>query len=96
MVILQGCATRVDWGTRVGTCTIDDAIKDLGEPEKRSTRDDGSTVCEWVVQRGVINSASNTSRQGPYQDTYNPGSDEILRLTFGKDAKLAEWRYVWK
>ena len=53
LVLLTGCATpRIDWQARVGHYTYDQAILELGPPEKSATLTDGSVVADWLTQRG--------------------------------------------
>ena len=50
---LTGCATqRVDWAARVGHYTYEQAVVDLGPPEKHAKLADGALVAEWLVNRG--------------------------------------------
>ena len=48
-----GCATkpRVDWNSRVGSYTYDQAVVELGPPSREATLSDGRRVAEWVVGR---------------------------------------------
>ena len=50
---LAGCATqRVDWAARVGHYTYDQAVAEMGPPDKQAKLADGTTVGEWLVNRG--------------------------------------------
>lgn len=82
-LLLVGCATtgQVDWNKRVGSYTYDQAIVELGPPDKQSKLSDGRTVAEWV-SRSI---GSGEGRSGP--GTAGRG----LRLTFGTDGRLAIW-----
>ena len=53
-VLLAGCAAtkKIDWGSRVGNYTFDQAVIDLGPPDKQAKLSDGSTVAEWRTSRG--------------------------------------------
>ncbi len=47
-----GCATsKIDWAGRVGTYTFDQAVLDLGPPDKQAKLTDGTVVAEWLTRR---------------------------------------------
>ena len=47
---LTGCASmRADWGARVGHYTYDQAVTDMGPPDKQAKLTDGTLVAEWLV-----------------------------------------------
>ena len=98
-----GCATtpRIDWASRVGTYTYDQAVLELGPPDKYAKLTDGTIVAEWVTRHGY------TYSYAPYYYPYYPGwygpfypgyvntytsPDYFLRLTFGPDGKLVAWK----
>lgn len=102
-VLLCGCATqRVDWATRVGNYTFDQAIAEIGPPDKQARLTDGSTVAEWLTRRGYreVYPVGAYHFHGPYHhyypyratyvDSYSP--DYFLRLTFGPDGRLTAWK----
>lgn len=87
-VILVGCATtKIDWNSRIGQYTYDEAIAELGVPDRHAQLTDGSIVAEWLRRRG-----------GTYGTTFGPRwsrsidfhemPDSYLRLIFGPDMKL--------
>jgi hypothetical protein len=90
LLFLAGCASaRVDWNARVGQYTYDQALLELGVPDRSATLTDGTTIAEWLSGRGAY--------YGTYH--YFPGSplhtydfsqfpDRYLRLVFGPDNKL--------
>jgi hypothetical protein len=100
--LFTGCATtpRINWQARVGVYTFDQAVKELGPPDKSAKLSDGSTVAEWLTRRGYYYPTAHyypfvTRGYGPpYPITYAKQRvpDEFLRLTFGPDGKLAAWR----
>jgi len=48
-LFIAGCAThRVDWDTRVGVYTYNQAVVELGPPDKQAKLTDGQTVAEWI------------------------------------------------
>ena len=85
-----GCAThRVDWNARVGQYSYDDAITELGVPDRSATLSDGTTVAEWLSSRGPAYGTVHGfggSRTQTYDITQFP--DRFLRLVFGPDKKL--------
>ncbi|HXF09878.1 MAG TPA: hypothetical protein VN625_03775 [Desulfuromonadaceae bacterium] len=95
-----GCATqKVNWQTRVGTYTYDQAIQDFGPPDKSAQLEDGSTVSDWMIREGHTVIAprpymSPIDGFGPasagYSQTYIPSY--YMRLTFGPDKKLKEFK----
>ena len=89
LFLLAGCATnKINWNSRVGTYSYDDAIIELGVPDRSATLSDGTMVAEWLQARG---SAVGTisfpgSRVQTYDVTQFP--DHYLRLVFGPDKRL--------
>src|SRR5690606_10080024 len=52
-LLAVGCTTtRVDWASRVGTYTFDNALLELGPPDKQAKLQNGSIVAEWLTSRG--------------------------------------------
>jgi hypothetical protein len=99
---LISCATqpKVDWNSRIGNYTFDQAVVDLGPPDKSATLTDGTQVAEWVTRRNQSTSFSVFGGSGYYGG--GPGvsvgtgvggapPDRRLQLTFGKDGKLTSW-----
>src|SRR5690348_1979923 len=53
--LLAGCAThhpKIDWAARVGVYTYDQAVVELGPPDKQAKLADGSLVADWLLHRG--------------------------------------------
>lgn len=100
MVVLAGCATqKTDWAGRIGSYTYDQAILELGPPDKQAKLDDGMIVAEWLTRRGYVYwspafGSSPWSYYGPYYPAYVEGyaPDYFLRLIFGPDGKLKSWK----
>jgi hypothetical protein len=100
--VLAGCATRkIDWAGRVGNYTFDQAVLEMGPPDKQAKLQDGTIVAEWLTRRGQPYSSpafgyTPWSYYGPYYpgnvDGYTP--DYFLRLTFGPDGKLKSWKKI--
>src|SRR3990172_9124999 len=79
--LFVGCATRkMDWAGRVGSYTFDQAVLELGPPDKQAKLTDGTTVAEWLTRRGsnrlYASPAYYPYWAGPsyptYIDTYSP------------------------
>ena len=96
-LLFAGCVTqKVDWQARVGQYTHDQAILDLGPPDKSTTLSDGIIVDEWLTSRAHVIVAPEPyflprgAYFGPdtpsYTETYAP--DYYLQLTFGPNGKL--------
>lgn len=52
LLFAAGCASRkIDWASRVNQYTYDQAIVELGPPDKTAKLSDGSTVAEWYQRR---------------------------------------------
>lgn len=103
--IAAGCAThRVDWAARVGTFTRDEAILELGPPDKSATLTDGTVVADWLQSRGMQTATTYPGSWPAYgrRGWASPGTvildpaapDRFLRLTFSPDGKLASWKKI--
>jgi hypothetical protein len=99
-IVLAGCAStpKVDWNSRVGILTYDQAVLDLGPPDRSSKLEDGTMVADWFhvgsgggVSVGV---GAGVSTLGVYGGpTFSSGeSTRVLRLTFGPEGKLAGFK----
>src|ERR1039458_7493673 len=62
-VVLAGCVTtsRIDWASRVGNYTYDQAVAEFGPPDKAAKLSDGATVAEWQERPEQI-----IVKPGPY------------------------------
>ncbi len=103
--LLAGCASapKVDWNSRVGNFTYDQAVAELGPPDKSTKLSDGSTVADWITRRssGVsfglgtgyshYGGAGGTSTGVGVGVPVGPTGDHVLRLIFGPDGKLTQW-----
>jgi hypothetical protein len=90
VLFLTGCATTaIDWNSRVGNYTYDDAIAELGVPDRDATLSDGSVVAEWLQYRGGAYGTTYHTRYTRFH-TYDVHEfpDRYLRLTFGPDQQL--------
>jgi len=103
-LLLIGCAsTKIDWNSRVGVYTYDQAVTELGPPDKYAKLTDGTVVAEWMTRRGyTAGSVSMFYGYGypyyfhpwPYYYYEPPSPDYFIRLTFGPDGKLQSWKRV--
>jgi len=99
-VWLAGCATqRVDWVGRVGHYTYEQAVTDLGPPDKEAKLSDGTLVAEWLTNRGYAYTYVSPGPYGlfypGYVNTYTTPS-QFLRLTFGPNDQLTAWKKLYK
>jgi hypothetical protein len=98
-LLVTGCQSspKVDWNSRVGSYTFDQAVTEMGPPDKSSKLSDGSLVAEWAVGRpsGGISFglgtgySSGNAGVGVGQSVSTGGSQRFLRLTFDADGRLA-------
>lgn len=101
VALVTGCATKpkVNWDARIGNYTFDQAVTELGPPDKQAKLGDGTTVAEWMTRRGYWHGSALGAPRAPwysgpaypdYVETYSP--DYFLRLTFGSDGQLKTWK----
>jgi hypothetical protein len=94
----------IDWGSRIGTYTYEEALAELGEPDVIGQSSEGK-IAEWVLQRspnfsfglgfGGGSFGRHTSTGiGVGTSVSPPPSGEYLHLRFDKDGTLAEWTRV--
>ena len=96
---LAACQTvpPVDWQARVGHFTFDQAVQELGPPEKSALPSDGTRVADWLTARGQRNVVFHALPWGRVIQTEGVcDPDRLLRLTFGPDGQLREWKRVWR
>jgi hypothetical protein len=97
--LLAGCTTvpPVDWNSRVGNYTYDQAVAEYGSPTTQSQSNDGKVVAKWVTQQNT--GASLNTGMAYYGSTGFAGNQNAgpghrartLQLTFGANGKLLEW-----
>src|SRR5215203_5678806 len=100
-LICAGCKStpKTDWNNRVGTYTLDQAVSELGPPDKSAKLSDGKTVAEWISRGrgGGFSFGVGTGMHSGHSSvgvgqTVGPGSrDRVLRLVFDTDNKLVSW-----
>lgn len=95
---------KIDWGSRIGTYTYEEARAELGEPDVIGESSEGK-IAEWVLRRSPTVSFGFGLGTGSYgrhtatgvgvgTSVSPPPSGEYLRLRFDKDGKLVEWTRV--
>jgi len=98
-LLLCGCATsKINWAERVGRYTFDQAVVELGPPDKQARLQDGTVVAAWLT-RPSRNRLDTSAGWYPYWHGWGfptyvaPYSPEgWLRLVFGPDGQLKEWK----
>jgi hypothetical protein len=100
--LCTGCRTtpKIDWNSRIGNYTYDQAVLELGPPDKMAVLTDKTKVAEWMTFRG---------REGAYVPAFGPhlyhpyfygpplyyseppSPDRLLRLTFDPQNRLVRW-----
>src|SRR5262245_14700544 len=106
LCLLAGCAThRIDWARRVGHFRYDQEGLGLGTPDKNAKLTDGTMVAEWLTRRGYAYSYASypypfyAGWYGPYYPGYINSyttPDYFVRLTFGPDGQLRDWKRFYK
>src|SRR5258705_4238554 len=105
-LLLGGCTTpKIDWAGRVGIYTYDQAVIDMGPPDRYAKLGDGTVVAEWLTRRGYsygyapVWYGSPHYYYGPfypgYIDTYTY-PNYYLRLVFGPDGRLKTWKNFYR
>ena len=100
---LAGCVTqKIDWSARVGNYTYDQAVMELGPPDKSAKLTDGTVVADWLTHHAqtIVAPEPYFAPPGCYFGPLTPMRTETcvpaqyLRLTFGADGKLKTWKEV--
>ena len=95
-----GCAStpKVDWDGRVGAYTYDQAVMEMGPPDRSTKLADGTTVADWIVGRkpsfsvGLgVGSYGGHGGVAVGQGVTSGGQARILRLSFASDGQLTRW-----
>lgn len=98
LAMFTGCSTpKSGWDARVGHFTYDSAVWELGPPSKETKLADGSRVCDWLTWRPTRRETAQASPWSGFTGGYEQASpDFYLRLVFGADGQLKEWKRVAK
>lgn len=100
VLLVAGCTTKpkVDWNSRVGSYTYDQAVIELGPPDRLTEISEGRKVADWVTGRTSsprfsvgFGSYGGSGGVGVGTGTGGDPIEKILRLTFDKDGNLAQW-----
>jgi hypothetical protein len=95
---------KIDWGSRIGMYTYEEAPAELGEPNVMGESSKGK-IGEWVLRRSPMVSFGFGFGTGGYDHHTSTGigvgtsvspppRGEYLHLRFDKDGKLTEWAKV--
>jgi hypothetical protein len=87
---------EIDWGSRIGTYTYEEALAELGEPNVIGESGEGM-IAEWVLRQSPVVSFGfgfGAPGVGVGTSVSPPPSGEYLHLRFDKNGKLAEWSRV--
>jgi hypothetical protein len=99
----SGCASKpkADWNARIGMYTYDQAVTDLGPPDRSTKLADGTIVADWYQkQNSQVTFNLGTGFYGSHsavgvgQSVGSGPSAQYLRLTIGPDGKLSKWERV--
>jgi len=106
LMAAAGCATnKIDWTSRVGVYSFDQAVLDMGPPAKQAKLEDGTVVADWLTRRGYVEPYPAPYYYGYRYRPYGPAyvapvmtstPNVYLRLTFSPDSKLADWKRVYE
>ena len=97
-VVILGCSSKpkVDWGSRVGMYTMDEAILEMGPPDRSTELSDGVTVADWFQGRAPtmsfgfgVGSYGGGGGVGVGQGVTTGGEGRYLRLTFDTEGVLS-------
>ena len=99
IALVSGCATtkQVDWNSRVGHYTYDQAVTELGPPARQARLSDGKVVSKWFFQPPVgprFNSGMSNYGNNGFGAGQTPGggyNDQMLQLTFETNGTLTAW-----
>ncbi len=111
VLLAGGCTTGtrvpvrdIDWTSRIGAYTFQDALAELGEPNAIGESREGK-VADWVLRQspafsfgfgfgGGSYDHSTASGGGAGATVSPPPGGEYLRLRFDQNGKLAEWTWM--
>ena len=100
VAFLTGCATTkpVNWDSRVGNYTYNQALSEFGLPNRQVKLSDGKVVSKWFVQPPVgprFNSGmsyyGSNHGFGAGQAIGSGFNNQMLQLTFDPNGKLIAW-----
>ena len=101
---LAGCVTapRIDWTSRVGNFTYDQALMESGPPDRTAKLSDGTVVAEWQErpEQVVVAPEPYFAPPGCYFGPFTPMYSETrfpplyLHLTFAPDGRLEQFKEI--
>ena len=98
--VFPGCSgkPKINWDSRIGAYTHDQAVLELGPPSGSAELSDGSRVSEWFLKENPsmsfgfgVGSYGSHGGVGVGQTVSGPRSGQFLQLTFGPDGQLQRW-----
>jgi hypothetical protein len=90
-------AQVIDWNNRIGNYTYNQAVTELGIPNRKARLSNGKVVSKWFVQPPVgprFNSGMSyygNTGFGANQRVGSSYNNRVLQLTFGTNGVLAAW-----
>jgi hypothetical protein len=99
VAFLTGCATPppVNWDSRVGNYTYNQAVTELGPPDRQARLSDDKVVSKWFVQPPVgprLNSGMSYYGNNGFGANQAIGAgfnSQMLQLTFDTNGTLVAW-----
>jgi hypothetical protein len=89
LLCFGGCATKkIDWASRAGNYTYDQAVVELGPPDKSATLGEWYQTEEPRFSFGVGAGVSNGNVGGGIGVPIGGSGGKVLRLTFGPNGVL--------
>src|SRR3954466_9126674 len=110
LLLIAGCATHpkvdpnIDWNSRIGNYTYDQAVAEIGKPDVVAETNEGRIV-DWILKEspqmsfgfGVGNSVYGShggAGVGMGTSISPPPHGEYLRLIFDPQGKLKGWSHI--
>lgn len=97
VMLFAGCAS-VDWNSRIGSYTYDQAVMEFGPPDRQTKLTDGRLVAEWTTRYYTPGSTTVVGTgyygyRGGATVIHNPPTyyERSLHLTFDTNHVLAAW-----
>lgn len=74
LCLVSACTTRpgIDWNSRNGVYTYDEAVAEYGPPDKSAQLSDKSIVAEWLTRKGDYRVHGYGYGYGYYGHPYRP------------------------
>jgi hypothetical protein len=102
--LIGGCVTQhVNWQSRAGSYTYDDAVREYGPADKHEQLTDGTIIADWIVREGRTLTTPQPylmgpDNMGPAQPAFNSSyvPTYFMELTFGPDGKLKSYKNYYQ